>query len=92
MVNRRRLLVQITTAALIGILIYIQFGSILAEASTINNTEVLEEKNNMDITMLIWTASIVGGSIICTLSYVSWKKYNAEVKSKEEAKKDKSVD
>ncbi|MFC4022956.1 sporulation protein YpjB [Oceanobacillus longus] len=90
MVNRRKLLVRITTALLIGILFYIQFSTLWVEASTVNKGNTIEK--HVDITLLIWSALIVGGCIIGTLSYVSWKKYNAEVKLKKEARKDKSVD
>lgn len=90
MVNRRKLLVQITTTVFIGILCYLGFGSVWVEASIVTNEDLSD--NKMDLSLLIWTVFIVGGSIIGTLSYVSWKKYNAELKEKQEAKKDKSVD
>ncbi|WP_249871854.1 sporulation protein YpjB [Oceanobacillus saliphilus] len=92
MVNRRILLVQITAAVLIGILFYIQFNSPKVQASTVTTADLLDGNKNMDIALLICAALIVGGCIIGTLSYVSWKKYKAEVKPEEEPKKDKSVD
>ncbi|WP_337020366.1 sporulation protein YpjB [Oceanobacillus massiliensis] len=89
MVNRWKLLVRITAAVLIGILLYGQIGPIAVEASTaIAKGDV--SKNQIVIAPFIWTAIIVGGSIIVTLSYVSWRKYKAE--AKEVGKKDKSVD
>ncbi|WP_087971517.1 sporulation protein YpjB [Oceanobacillus rekensis] len=90
MVNRRKLLVQITTTVFIGILFYLGFGSFSVEASTVTNVDLSDKK--VDLSLLIWTIFIVGGSIIGTLSYVSWKKYNAELKTKKEERKDKSVD
>jgi len=91
MVNRRKLhVIRITTAVLIGIFIFVQFGSVWIEAGTINNESVSVHNKNM--TPLAWTAIIVGGCIVLTLSYVSWQKYKAEVKGKKRGNKDKSVD
>lgn len=91
MVNRRKLhVVQITAAVLIGIFIFMQVGSIWTEASAINNESV--SVHNKGMTPLIWTVIIVGGCITITLSYVSWRKYKAEVKGKKGKSKNKSVD
>lgn len=90
MVNRLKLLVRVTAAVLIGIGLNIYFGVVWIEAS-VGNTEHIVEKQS-GITPFIWAAIIVGGCITATLSYVSLRKYKAEVKAREARNKDKSVD
>jgi len=43
----------------------------------------------LQFTPLFWTIAIVGGCIVITLAYVSWRKYRAEKKLK---KRDKTFD
>ncbi|WP_339227987.1 sporulation protein YpjB [Oceanobacillus sp. FSL K6-2867] len=90
MVNRLKLIVRITAAVLIGIGLNIYFGVAWIEASVGNNEHIVEKQSG--ITPLIWAAIIIGGCITLTLSYVSWRKYRAEVKAKEARNKDKLVD
>lgn len=49
--------------------------------------------NNMQVAILplIPAIIIVGGIIICTLSYVSWRKYRAEIEKKQRDN-DKMID
>lgn len=89
MVIRWKLLVRTTAAVLIGILLYVYSSPLMVEASIAVANEAVSE-NQFVIAPFVWTAIIVGGSIIITLSYVSWRKYKAE--TKEAGKKDKSVD
>lgn len=79
MADGRKTLARIAAAALlIGILFYIIPAGNLAAAATGKAVNSL----GTDFSPLIWTVVIVGGCIVLTLSYVSWKKYKAETKEK----------
>jgi len=45
--------------------------------------------NNFELISFFWTVGIVGGCIGLTLVYVSWRKYKAEEKKKDEKEKQK---
>ena len=46
-----------------------------------------ENTNTLELVPFFWTVGIVGGCIGLTLAYVSWRKYRAEEKKKDEMKK-----
>lgn len=46
-----------------------------------------ENTNTLELVPFFWTVGIVGGCIGLTLAYVSWRKYRAEEKKKDEIKK-----
>lgn len=50
------------------------------------------EKSEDDLLPFYWLLLIVGGSIVCTLSYVSWRKYQGEKKEKQHRDNDKLID
>lgn len=51
-----------------------------------------EEKREDNLLPFYWLLLIVGGSIVCTLSYVSWRKYHGEKKEKRHRDNDKLID
>lgn len=66
---------------------------LLTEILSINpimaNDSMGAEKNTntLELIPFFWTVGIVGGCIGLTLAYVSWRKYRAEEKKKDEMKK-----
>ena len=79
MADGRKTLARIIAAALfIGILFYIIPAGNLAAAAAGKTVNSL----GTEFSPLIWTVGIVGGCIVLTLFYVSWKKYKAETKEK----------
>lgn len=50
--------------------------------------QTIEKKSGM--VPFVWVVAVVGGCIAVTLSYVGWRKYKGEEKSKH--KQDKTVD
>ncbi|MHA6251113.1 sporulation protein YpjB [Oceanobacillus sp. CAU 1775] len=67
--------------------------SVMHHIFTFNGFEMLQQwiYTNVTILPLIPAIIIVGGIIIFTLTYVSWRKYRAE-QEKNHRKKDKMID
>lgn len=86
MLGSKRVLIQKLTAILIGIWIYFQFGLMPVQANPSQATVLATQY--FDFTPLFWVIVIVGGCIVLTLTYVSYRKYKGEKKKNKE--KDKS--
>lgn len=69
-------------------IIFLTLFTFIAFAETTNNTYATEK--NFDMTPFFWVVGIVGGCIALTLSYVSWRKYQAV--EKKQSKHDVRVD
>lgn len=69
----------------IGIVIYFMAGMTSAAAQNFPESKAAAEASSF-----FWPALLVGGCIILTLSYVSWKKYRGE--KHKQADEDKTID
>lgn len=86
--DRKRRLIRLMTTVFIGIFF---FDVRYVAASSLYTNSVIS--NGIILSPFTLGVLIVGGCIIGTLSYVSWRKYKAEVKATKKARKnDKSVD
>ncbi|MFS0751590.1 sporulation protein YpjB [Oceanobacillus sp. 1P07AA] len=86
--DRKRRLVRLMTTVFIGIFF---FDVHSVAASSLSSYSIIH--SGMVLSPFSLGVIIVGGCIIGTLSYVSWRKYKAEVKGESKARKnDKSVD
>lgn len=74
-------MVKVCLKLLMGICFF--YGVNLLKSHIVHATtsaETINPQSHLDMTPFIVTTAIVGGSIALTLSYVSWRKYRAEVK------------
>ncbi len=86
--NKNRHQFVFTFGMTIGIYIYVNiFMSKAAHANASNWVQPVTEQKGQ-LFPFIWILLIVGGCIGITLTYVSWRKYKGEKKSKQ----DKTVD
>ncbi|BAC13728.1 sporulation protein YpjB [Oceanobacillus iheyensis] len=86
--DRKLRLIRLITTVFIGIFFFDVHSTAASSLST--NTIIY---NGTILSSFTLGVLIVGGCIIGTLSYVSWRKYKAEVKGTKKARtNDKSVD
>ncbi|GEN85352.1 sporulation protein YpjB [Oceanobacillus sp. FSL W8-0428] len=80
-------LLRVMTIGILGMFCHVN----VIHAASISPTDIYQ--NSLAPSPFILGVIIVGGCIIITLSYVSWKKYKGEqVGNKSVRKNDKSVD
>jgi len=82
MLSSKRVLIQKLTGILIGIWIYFRFGLMSVQAKSSQATVLANQY--FDFTPLFWVIVIVGGCIVITLTYVSYRKYKGEKKKHKE--------
>lgn len=46
------------------------------------SAEIVEKNKHPNMTTFLLTIGLIGGTIIVTLAYVSWRKYRGELKKK----------
>ena len=79
---------KVLIGIVIGILAYtgleLFINDVVMAAST--------KKGNDEMFPFYWLLLVVGGSIGCTLTYVSWRKYKGEKEEKNKQENDNSFD
>ncbi|GIO28442.1 sporulation protein YpjB [Ornithinibacillus bavariensis] len=72
---------------IIGIILYVIIDLIIGEVVNANPGGMRE--GNEEMFPFYWLILIVGGSIMSTLTYVSWRKYKGEKRAKQDQQNDK---
>ncbi|WP_373896160.1 sporulation protein YpjB [Virgibacillus natechei] len=87
MVKREKAYIILFIILAIGIMVHVQPASMEAGSQLTESTDASADGN---MEPFYWVVGIIGGCIVITLSYVSFRKYKGEKKKQKET--DKTVD
>jgi hypothetical protein len=88
MTNLNKAVCFMLAIAVIGTTLSQVLKPVTIEASSLYKVYIIKDQV-LQFTPFFWTIAVIGGCIVITLAYVSYKKYQAEKKSRE---KDKTFD